>query len=757
MRDSRSTGAATISSARAMITVATLALTYLTAGCGDGGSPPGQPGTAGTPGAAGAGNAGSPGMAGSGPSGMGGTAGAGNAGSPGMAGSGSGMGGAAGTAGSSGGAAGTGMPPGPRDGGPANPAPDVAPDTGGGGNPTPDTAPPSPDTTPPDTAPPPPPPPPPAWVELTAPLISVQGGVASASAGGIGQAGGAVQLESQTDVILDPARGTPPAPAVPAAVGALTVTNLGANVTAPLGARVLDVTSTGPDPVRTITATDGDLLVEGTLRSADLGGARQALTLSAPSGTVYISGTVDTGGSAGSSQAGGAITIVASRVVVTGRLNSSGGDNAATGGAAGAITIRADDGLHVAGGIDAFGGDARGTGAVVGGKAGDLQVTVGGNVVLAGRIRLRGGAATGLGTAAQGGAAGSLRIGSDSQVQIGGVLDSRGGVATAATAGGRVVAGAAGSVLVGVANNSPPSTIIFTSPIDATGGAGQGTGGKGGSFSAAPDRGRILVAGPRAIDVSGGNTLASAGAGGQVTISPASESGGGVTVQGDIISNGGSVLAGGTGRGGDAGRIDFQLTPTDGAIVVSSAGKLSAVGGRAGGAAVAGGGGHVFVSTNDGDITMSGTIAVMGGEAPDVGGTGGLGGSVVLWSDRNGNANDVEGGDLLIASTGLIDASGGNGVLKGGDARNDGVNDFVAEFPTDQEKIAVHIDCDNVDGPTLTWLDNRGRVVARGGKPNGRGGDVMFHGQTPDGEEPVPGNIDQAGDGVGRRGDFGSE
>jgi hypothetical protein len=342
-------------------------------------------------------------------------------------------------------------------------------------------------------------------------------------------------------------------------------------------------------------------------------------------------------------------------------------------------------------------------------------------------------------------------------VHLGGTLDGRGGLATVASAGGRVVAGAAGSVLIGVAGNSPPTTIFITSPIDATGGPGQAAGGKGGSFTASPDMGRALVAGPRAIDVSGGDSLASAGVGGQVTISPLRTAGGGVTVQGDVISNGGSVRSGGTGRGGDAGRIDFQLIPTRGGVVVSATGKLTAVGGRAGGASVAGGGGRVFVSTNDGDITMAGAISVLGGEGADPGSTGGLGGSVVLWSDRNGNANMVEGGDLLIAPTGVIDASGGNGVAKGGDARNDGVNDFVAEFPTDQDKIAIHIDCDNVEGETLTWLENQGRVVARGGRPNGRGGDVMFHGQTPEGEEPIPGNVDQAGDGTGRRGDFGSE
>ena len=153
---------------------------------------------------------------------------------------------------------------------------------------------------------------------------------------------------------------------------------------------------------------------------------------------------------------------------------------------------------------------------------------------------------------------------------------------------------------------------------------------------------------------------------------------------------------------------------------------------------------------------MAGTILVKGGDAPDPGGTGGRGGQVYLWTDRNGNANMVDGGNLLVAPTGLIDASGGNGAI-GGSARNDGLTETVAEFPEEIEKIAILIDCDNVEGPTLTWLDNRGRLVARGGTRNGSGGDIMFHGINPDGEEPRPGNVDLRSDGSGQPGDFGAD
>jgi hypothetical protein len=724
----------------------TLALAALLAsgpGCGDSGQGPGEP-TGGRPpsggAAGGAGGAGPAAGAGGSPAGNSGGAGGGSAtgGGP-PAGGGGSTGGQPGVPGGVDARAGSGGGPPDAGPGPIGGAPDALP----------------PDTAEPDTSPDTPPPPPPPWVELLGPSINVQGGAAS-SAGGQGQPGGSVHLAPVRDLVLDPGRPVPSPPAIPPAPGdafAITSAALAANVAAPRVSRVADATTGGNEPTRAITVAGGDLYIEGTLRAGELGGARQGLTLSAPDGTIYVTGAVDTSGAAGSSQAGGPITMAARRVVITGRLASSGGDNATTGGAAGAIRIDADEALVITGAIDAHGGDARGATGVVGGKAGDVTLRAGGEVLLAGRVLLRGGAATGLGSDGQGGAAASLRVESDGAVHLGGVVDARGGVATAATAGGRVTAGTAGAVRVG--EDAPPTGILVTSPINASGGDGQAAAGKGGSFQADPQDGNVTVAG--AIDVSGGSSQASAGAGGLVSISARRESGsGGVTVQGEILANGGSILAGGAGAGGLAGRIDFQLAPVRGTIQVAMSGKLAAVGGRSGGAAVAGGGGQVSLFTNDGDLTMAGTIAVMGGEAPDPGGTGGLGGRVYLWSDRNGNGNDVDAGNLLVAPSGLIDASGGNGSI-GGSARNDGIDGQVAEFPDEIDKIAILIDCDNVEGDTLNWLDNRGRLVARGGVRNGSGGDVMFHGIMPDGEEPRPGNIDSAGNGTGKSGNFGSE
>jgi hypothetical protein len=693
------------------------------------------------------------------PAGCGGE-GSGN-GAPGPAGggAGAGAGGNAGTAGSSGSPGGGGAPgPAGRD---AGASPDTRSGTppmggnvdGGMSSGQPDAGAPPSDASlpPPDTAPAAPPP----WVELTGAAINLQGGVAS-SAGGQGQPGGTVHLVSNQDIVLDPARAAAPAPVIPAVpADAVPVTALAGDLTTPRSARLGDVTVGGIEAVRTISAGAGDLFIEGSLRSADLGASRQGLALSAPAGTVYISGTVDTSGADGAGQTAGSITITALRVVITGRLDSSGGDSDRAGGAGGAITITAGQTVSVSGGIDTAGGNARGAAAATGGKAGDLTMQAVGDLNFGGHSRLRGGAAEGLGGDAQGGAAATLVIRTDGAVQIGGILDARGGLATAAAAGGRVAAGAPGALKVGEVNGRAPGSIALLSPVNASGGQGQTSGGKGGSFRAEPLGGNVIVRGPRAIDVSGGGAGSAPGAGGTVFVSGRRESSSaGLDVQGEIFADGGSVSQGGSGAGAAAGRIDATLVPLRGAIQVGSAGKLSAVGGRSGGSGIAGTGGDVLLITNDGDLTVAGTIAVVGGEAPDPGGTGGQGGHVILWSDQNGNANQVNGGNLLVATTGLIDASGGNGAT-GGSARNDGIGESVADFPSEQDKIAVLIDCDNVEGATLTWLENKGRIVARGGARNGSGGDIMFHGALPDGEEPVSGNIDLAGNGTGRSGDFG--
>jgi len=128
-----------------------------------------------------------------------------------------------------------------------------------------------------------------------------------------------------------------------------------------------------------------------------------------------------------------------------------------------------------------------------------------------------------------------------------------------------------------------------------------------------------------------------------------------------------------------------------------------------------------------------------------------------------GNGHDRQSGTLIIESDGVIDASGGSGST-GGSARNDGKAGSVALFPVQQndefdiESIAVLINSDGVHGSDRGWIDNRGQIIARGGKVNGKGGDVVFHGKRQDGNEtPLPGNVVNTGDASGAPGDFAGE
>jgi hypothetical protein len=604
----------------------------------------------------------------------------------------------------------------------------------------------------------------PPWTELASAVVSVQGGSASSPAG-TAQAGGEVHLLAQTDVTIDPSAGTISAPDIPGAPGdamAVQADALAADVTAPGSVKISGTqASGGGDAVRTITA-GGDIFIEGTLRGADLGGARQGITLVANSGTVYVSGAVDTSGDSGAGQAGGPITINARQVVVTGKLLSSGGDGPTSGGAAGAIKIVTTQAFTGTGTIEAFGGFAKGDGATTGGTAADLDLKAGGDVALGGTIRLRGGAATTTGaTTATGGAAATLQIDADGAVTLGGTTDVRGGLATAMT--GTATGGAAGFVRVG--EKAEPTKLVVLVPVNATGGEGDLVGGAGGTFTPEPNSGTLTIAGPRAVDVSGGSSMSTPGAGGLVHAGPRQDPGSGsIVVSGDVLANGGSVRTGGSGNGGDAGRVDWEVKPTLCAVTVTASGTISADGGNSGGANVAGGGGHVWVFTKDGDLTVAGKVSARGGTAPDPGGKGGLGGMVYFFTDNNHNALTSSLGDLLVDTTGVVDASGGDGET-GGDARNKPGGWPV--FPQEQEMIAIFFNCDGVHGETMNWMENRGHLIARGGVHNGNGGDVTFHGigpgqlgtpEPPGGNHhPPSGNVDLAADGTGAPGIYAGE
>jgi hypothetical protein len=559
-----------------------------------------------------------------------------------------------------------------------------------------------------------------------------------------------------------PAAAAPSVPQAPADATSVDTAALAADVNTTGTAVIAGQADTGGgEAIRTIAA-GGDLYVTGTLRAADLGAGRQGLDLKA-TGTLYVAGTVDASGASGTAQAGGAIRLSGNQIVITGKLLTAGGDGDLSGGSAGAITLTAAQGVAFSGTIEAFGGNGKGAAAVTGGSGGALTVTAGSDVSFAGTVLVRGGAATDTTEgSAQGGAAAAVTIDANGAVDVGAAIDARGGLATAGGAGA-VGGGAAGAIRVG--ENTVPSAIAIRVPVVATGGAGNDIGGAGGTVTAEPGAGNINVSGPRAIDVTGGDSRAAPGAGGLVNGSPRGDPGsGGLHVAGEIVANGGSILDGGSGNGGEGGRVDIELVPVDGVVTVEQSGKIAADGGKAN-AGIAGGGGHIWLFTKDGDLTIAGAMSVRAGDASDSGGTGGLGGMIYLFSDADHNAVDVGSGNLLITSTGTLDASGGNGAI-GGSARSDGIAGFVPRFPDDQEQIAIFLNCDGQHGETRNWMKNDGVLIARGGAHNGSGGDIVYHGIAPDTRDttvaggnhhPPSGNVDMSGDGTGAAGDYGAE
>jgi hypothetical protein len=565
------------------------------------------------------------------------------------------------------------------------------------------------------------------WTALPAEL-SVQGGSALAPSGQ-GQNGGTVHLISQGDTSFDPsmAPGSTSIPAAPGGAMAIAASALGADLSV-TGDAVIgsDVTTSGSDPIRKISVS-GDLYVMSSLRAGDLGSGRQGIDLEV-GGTIYVKGAVDASGASGSGEAGGALRLAAAKVVVTGTLSSAGGDGTTGGGAAGGLTI-----------------------------------VTSGDTLLAGSVLIRGGAATGVGGGgAQGGAAGTLTVDANGAVALGGTIDGRGGVASATATGGTIAGGAAGAIRVG--ETTPPTAITIFAPVDASGGPGGAAAGTGGTITPAPATGNFNVAGAKEINLRGGDSMSAPGVGGLLNgggrNDPGSSS---VNISGEIDASGGSIMKGGSGNGADGGRVDMELVPTDGAVMIAAGGKITVRGGSSAGSGTAGGGGHVWFFTKDGDETISGTIDVSGGDAPDPGGIGGGGGMIYFLSDNNHNAVQVCKGNLWITDSGLLVASGGQGST-GGNGRSDGMKGSVATFPENQEEIAIFLNCDAEHGNTCNWMKNDGQVTARGGVHNGNGGDVVYHGIPPgvlgtggpnSGDYPVPpGKVDTAGDGTGQAGDF---
>jgi hypothetical protein len=623
----------------------------------------------------------------------------------------------------------------------------------------------------------------PLWDELGDPIAQLAGGAALATADpaiGAGGAGGALELHAAGELVFAPGVGPGAPPVIPAAAAegaTLATADLDHDVARDGTIVIRDVVETGgAGTVRTIEARSGDLVVAGTLRAGRFAGGRQGLILRAPGGTVSIDGGVVTGGigpgagpDAGAIRiearqvivrgaivaagaeiddapggAGGAVTIVASHgpIVVRGAIDASGAIGDEAGGAAGAITLQAGGGVYLSGELAAVGGDADVGIDAVGGAAGGLAILAGGDVSVLGRVRLRGGAARAI-RRASGGAAGTLRLDTPGVARITGTLDLRGGHARG---GDDAIGGAGGAVRIGATTR--PATIALRTPVRASGGRGGATGGAGGGLALEARAGELHLG--VTIALGGGAARGRPGDAGacDVAIGP---HGGGLVVVGRLASVGGSIEAGGAGAGGAGGAVTVRITSPVGGVVVAAGGGIVADGGAGAGAGLGGDGGMVTLRAYDGDAAIAGDLIARGGAGGLAGGTGGRGGGLDLLTDDD---HDGEGGDLSIEPTGLIDVSGGPGPL-GGDARNDGAWG-VADFPNDDESIAVLLNSDGMHGsPRDGQLRNLGRIVARGGAAGGAGGDVMFHGrQFGNDDDPLRGDVQVDGDGGGMPGSW---
>lgn len=450
----------------------------------------------------------------------------------------------------------------------------------------------------------------------------------------------------------------PDAPAVPSG-RALSDADLAADVGGS-GTLVLGgaLRTSGAGGLRTITSSDGDIVLSGTLTAV-----AQGVTLNAPAGTVHLLGSL---------RAEGAVTVAARRIVLSGLVDASGPSGwgvrlAATG-----------EGVLLRGGVVMTDGKEDGGGT----------------------IRVEG-----------------------NRIEGPAILSARG-------APGGTISMAGGDVRLGARR------------VEAVGGAD----GDGGGMDFYTSGGEITI--EALLDASGGHGAARAGAGGAVTIL-ADVGGGSVGVTGTIVARGGSASNPAASlNGGHGGTARLVAYHPAGELRLRDSAVVDLDGGSSTGAGIAGGGGTVFLETSDGLVSISGRMWLRGGAALGTGGTGGLGGRLEVVSDVNQNGV----GPITIEPAGVVDASGGPGTI-GGHARHD-LTDTATNFP--REVSAVSLDSDTAAQSGLGGvIQNLGLIVARGGAPDGWGGDVFFHGfGAPPHREPQSGNLDLAGAGPGRPGNF---
>ena len=387
-----------------------------------------------------------------------------------------------------------------------------------------------------------------------------------------------------------------------------------------------DLSVQGP---RHLTISGGDLFITGKVR------ADSELTIEAPNGAIYVTGTIDTSGANGAPA--GNIRISADRdVMLLGTVKGRGGAAAsgeAQGGAAATLAIDAGANVKLAGVIDLRGGSARGgaAGAVLaGGAGGHLTIGAGrppGSVTFALDVSVDGGDGH-----SGAGAGGSLTLVAGGDFTVAGTVRSRGG---SIAPGGSGDGGLAGNftmdinTIVGNQSFRPGSAII----LDGGGSGGVGTAGGGGHLYArsfdgiATMSGSLSARGGAARDPGGVGGLGGHvniftdnnfdGVGGNLTVTP----------EGVIDVSGGAGTTGGSAR--NDGTTDVATFPEDQELIAV---LLNADG--------------IHGTPLNGVIDNQGVLIARGGEA------NGAGGDIAFHGEGTGGLHDPLGGRMEMGGNG---------------------------------------------------------------------------------------------------------
>ncbi|HYF01654.1 MAG TPA: hypothetical protein VEJ18_22225, partial [Planctomycetota bacterium] len=500
----------------------------------------------------------------------------------------------------------------------------------------------------------------------------------AAERAGQAAAAGLVDLDSATGVAFGSSAEAPLPPAPPAAPAGgrvLTAADVAADVN---DGGSLSITSalavTGGGAVRTVRA-GGDLVVSGSLSAP----SPQGLHLEA-GGTLYVSGALRT--------SSGSITLVGSRVVLTGTVDASGaagqgggnvtirstsaqtlilagatvlseGGTGPSGGRGGDVLLASGAGVKAHATVSARGGAGVNSDDVSAGAGGRITIQGAGDVDLLGRWNARGGFAQASGSGARGGAGGSFEVTAGwAPVRVAAVVDVRGGSAEASGPGSGLVSGAGGSIRLGAMAAAQRISLAFAR-IEARGGAADVQGGAGGRCEMFANSGDIVYGGT--VDLRGGDADATPGAGGSLHLW-CDVGGGSISWSGAYVSRGGNARrAGVDAPGGRAGDVELWAFGSAGGVTLHASASVDLTGGTSTGTGKAGDGGEMKSVSSEGVVSFSGSVSARGGDAAGAG-EGGRGGLLHIVSDNNASGT---GGDITLHPDFVADLSGGNGAVGG--------------------------------------------------------------------------------------------